>query len=193
MPSPLHLILGACSMHLTLTLALTLLGLGTTVQAAGLESGTTPTIAVSISDVITTLRDGVEGVGDVYTWDRRNPIYKEDTMIGDNEGHYIRLTNEGDDSEWDCVFTAFFEDGQIHGVGPFNSGETQMAVSGGTGKYVGAVGSLGLSFADFVNADGSPNATGLYYAYNYVFDLELAEDLMESDVHENSEDRLRRG
>ena len=55
-------------------------------------------------------------------------------VLGDNEGHCVRLTNAGADSEWYCTFTIFFMDGQIHAHGPFNSGVTTCTITGGKGK-----------------------------------------------------------
>lgn len=129
------------------------------------------TIQVGKSDAVTTLRDdGTEGLGDVFTWDRSNNIYattnldrlNSHTLIGDNQGHCIRLTNAGDNSEWDCFFTVFLKDGQLHAHGPFNAGVTQVAITGGTGAYKGATGSMELSYAGEV--DG-------VFAYNYIFHL----------------------
>eukprot|EP00542_Grammatophora_oceanica_P013787 CAMPEP_0194027584 /NCGR_PEP_ID=MMETSP0009_2-20130614/1722_1 /TAXON_ID=210454 /ORGANISM="Grammatophora oceanica, Strain CCMP 410" /LENGTH=185 /DNA_ID=CAMNT_0038666709 /DNA_START=1288 /DNA_END=1845 /DNA_ORIENTATION=+ len=130
------------------------------------------TIQVGTSDTITTLRDDdTEGLGDIFTWDRRNQIYatseldqvSSSTLIGDNQGHCVRLTNQGDNSEWDCFFTIFFEEGQIHAHGPFNAGVTIDAITGGTGAYEDATGSMELSYAGEV---------GGVFAYNYVFHLD---------------------
>ena len=155
------------------------------VSAAGLKEGITETIQIGRTDIIQTLRDdGTPNVGDVFTWVRGNKIYNTDTpselvnaeVIGDNQGHCIRLTNEGDNSQWDCDLTLFFPDGQIHAHGPFHTGVTDCVITGGTGAYEGATGFFELSFAGSHNDDLSVNPDGTLFSYNYVFHLKLCND-----------------
>ena len=179
--------------------AITLLSLfASPLLAAELPEGTTATVQLGSTDAINTLKDdGTEGLGDIFTWDRMNKIYKTNdanmissmTPFADNHGHCIRLTNAGDSSMWDCTFTVYFSDGQVHAQGPFTVDATVVAITGGTGVYTGATGTMGLSFASTHNADGSFNATGIYYSYNYVFDIDLDDD----DDGDSDDDRRLRG
>ena len=147
-----------------------------------IPEGKTHTIQVGSSDMISTLMDdGTESLGDVFTWDRSNKIYKTDDptaiasgadVLGDNQGHCVRLTNAGDDSEWDCTFTIFLSDGQIHAHGPFNAGTTTCTITGGSGKYLGATGTMDLFFAETHDATtAAVDANGTIFSYHYVFNL----------------------
>ena len=129
-------------------------------------------LQVGSSDAITTLRDdNTEGLGDIFTWDRSNKIYKTDsiddigehTLIGDNEGYCIRITNEGDNSQYSCTIQIYLEKGEITVVGPFNAGVTYASIVGGTQKYQGVSGQMKLSFAG--ELDGA-------FVYNYVLHID---------------------
>ena len=167
------------------------------VSAVGLKSGITKTIQLGKTDFITTLQDdGSDTLGDVFTWDRANQTIKTEDpaalasaeVVGDNQGHCIRLTNEEPDSEWDCDFTIFFPDGQLHVHGPFNSGVTECAITGGTGAYEDATGFLELSFAGTHDADGTANQSGTIFSYNYNFHLNLAHDDDDTNDNDNTND-----
>jgi hypothetical protein len=62
---------------------------------------------------------------------------------------------------WECFWTLRLEDGQITVEGPFyDTGDSVMAVTGGTGKYAGAKGSMKLHARD---AKGS--------SYDFIYEL----------------------
>ena len=144
------------------------------------------TIQVGNSDQVTNIRsDGSDGPGDIFTWDRRNKIYLTadlDDVIkgtaevfGDNEGHCILLTTEGESPpysapgyQWDCSYTIYVYDqngdveGTISAHGPFNDGTTVDVITGGSGKYEGVTGSMELLTVGQV---------GDKFAYAYIFQL----------------------
>lgn len=101
------------------------------------------TIQVGLTDTVTTLRDnGTASVGDIYTWNTGNKIYATadptalngSPVVGENQGHCVRLTNAGADSMWDCTITIFLYDGQLECHGPFSTNTTQCVITGG--RYV---------------------------------------------------------
>jgi allene oxide cyclase len=78
--------------------------------------------------------------------------------IGSDQGYCVR-TVVG--KSWECMWTLLLKGGQITVEGPFmDEGDSLFAVTGGTGKYAGAKGSLKLHARD---AKAS--------SYDFVYDL----------------------
>jgi hypothetical protein len=96
----------------------------------------------------TTIDLGAKGdsVGDTLVF--ANDIYdaQDANKIGTDQGSCAR-TVVG--KSWECAWTVFLPDGQIVVEGPFyDSGDTTLAITGGTGKYAGATGSMTLKARD---------------------------------------------
>jgi hypothetical protein len=96
----------------------------------------------------TTIDLGAKGdsVGDLLTF--ANPLLSPDdkTEVGKDQGYCVRVIAG---KSWECFWTAIFKEGQITVEGPFyDSGDSVMAVTGGTGKYAGARGSMTLHARD---------------------------------------------
>ena len=107
-----------------------------------------------------TLDLGTKGdsVGDLLTF--ANPIYDaaNKVKVGTDQGYCVRVVAG---KSWECFWTLLLKDGQVTIEGPFfDSGDSVMAVTGGTGKYAGARGSLKLHPRD---AKGT--------AYDFTYDL----------------------
>ncbi|HVO44893.1 MAG TPA: allene oxide cyclase family protein [Steroidobacteraceae bacterium] len=107
-----------------------------------------------------TLDLGAKGdsVGDLLTF--ANPIYDaaNKVKVGTDQGYCVRVVAG---KSWECFWTLLLKDGQITIEGPFfDGGDSVMAVTGGTGKYAGARGSLKLHPRD---AKGT--------AYDFTYDL----------------------
>ena len=97
-------------------------------------------------------------VGDVLVF--ANKVYDAANKleVGSDQGYCVR-TVAG--KSWECFWTLILKAGQITVEGPFmDSGDSRLAVTGGTGKYAGARGSLKLH-----PRDATP--TG----YDFVYDL----------------------
>jgi hypothetical protein len=97
-------------------------------------------------------------VGDLLVF--ANKVYDTANKIevGSDQGYCVR-TVAG--KSWECFWTLTLKAGQITVEGPFlDSGDSLLAVTGGTGKYAGARGSLKLH-----PRDATP--TG----YDFVYDL----------------------
>jgi hypothetical protein len=95
---------------------------------------------------------GKEGLGrgDLLTF--RNPIYDQTntTQVGTDQGFCVRLSKfkENKSGSWECQWTTFLNDGasSITVESPFyDTGLGAGAITGGTGAYLGASGSLDLS------------------------------------------------
>jgi allene oxide cyclase len=64
------------------------------------------------------------------------------TQIGTDQGFCVR-TIAG--KSWECIWTLTLKAGQITVEGPFfDEGDSLLAITGGTGKYAGAKGSMKL-------------------------------------------------
>jgi allene oxide cyclase len=112
------------------------------------------------ADTDATLDLGAKGdsVGDLLTF--ANPVYDSanKTRVGSDQGYCVRVIAG---KSWECFWTLRLEDGQITVEGPFyDTGDSVMAVTGGTGRYAGAKGAMKLHPRD---AKGS--------SYDFSYDL----------------------
>jgi allene oxide cyclase len=103
---------------------------------------------VEHADTDATLDLGVKGdsVGDLLTF--ANPVYDaaNKTQVGSDQGYCVRVIAG---KSWECFWTLRLKEGQITIEGPFyDAGDSVMAVTGGTGKYAGAKGSMKLHSRD---------------------------------------------
>jgi len=135
-------------------LAAATLGAGTQIAQAG------ETIKVVERPVNETTVDiGAKGdsVGDLLTF--ANPVFDADNkvQIGSDQGYCVRVVVG---KSWECFWTILLKKGQITVEGPFaDEGDSTFAITGGTGQYVGAKGSLKLHPRD---------ATPTGYDFTYV-------------------------
>ena len=96
----------------------------------------------------TTIDLGAKGdsVGDLLTF--ANPIYDaaNKTKLGSDQGYCVRVVVG---KSWECFWTLMLAEGQITVEGPFfDTGDSVMVVTGGTGKYAGAKGDMKLHARD---------------------------------------------
>jgi len=99
-----------------------------------------------------------DSVGDLLVF--ANKIYDaaNKTQLGTDNGYCVR-TVVG--KSWECFWTLTLKSGQITVEGPFmDTGDSLLAVTGGTGKYAGAKGSMKLHWRD-------PTPT----SYDFTYDL----------------------
>jgi allene oxide cyclase len=103
---------------------------------------------VERADTDTTTDLGAKGdsAGDLLTF--ANPVFDaaNKTKLGTDQGYCIRVVAG---KSWECFWTLLLATGTIAVEGPFyDSGDSVMAITGGTGKYVGAKGDLKLHARD---------------------------------------------
>jgi allene oxide cyclase len=80
------------------------------------------------------------------------------TQVGTDQGYCVR-TIVG--KSWECFWTLSLKAGQITVEGPFmDEGDSLLTVTGGTGKYAGAKGSMKLHPRDAKSS-----------SYNFTYDL----------------------
>jgi allene oxide cyclase len=92
----------------------------------------------------------------------RWPIRKADGPNATDNGYCIRTVPTGM-TEWECTWTTLLPGGHITVEGPCydNGTDTTLAITGGTGRYTGAEGSM------LLHATGHPVGS----EYNFVFAL----------------------
>ncbi len=93
--------------------------------------------------VIDQLPEG-DSAGDLLVF--ANPVFDADNQqqVGTDQGWCIRTDVAG--GAWECTWTLILSQGQIVVQGPFlDSGDSTLAIIGGTGDFSGATGEMGLS------------------------------------------------
>jgi hypothetical protein len=121
-----------------------LLGLATGMSALAGER--LIVIEHAITDHTTDLPPKGDSAGDLLTF--ANPIFTSDdrTQIGRDQGYCVRVEVA---RSWECLWTLRLKEGQITVQGPFDdSGDTDLTITGGTGKYAGARGTMHLHARD---------------------------------------------
>lgn len=106
------------------------------------EMETLAVIEHATSDTVTDTGATGDSSGDLLTF--ANEIFDKDnaTKVGTNNGWCIRVSVG---KSWECFWTLTLADGQIMVEGPFlDSGDSVLAITGGTGKYAGARGEMAL-------------------------------------------------
>src|SRR5437016_3499468 len=82
--------------------------------------------------------------GNVLTF--ANPVYdgSDAKKAGSDSGFCVRIVVK---KSWECLWTTFLSGGQITVEGPFSdAGNTVLAITGGTGTYANARGSMDLKY-----------------------------------------------
>jgi allene oxide cyclase len=82
--------------------------------------------------------------GNILTF--ANDVYNgaDATKVGSDQGYCVRIVVG---KSWECNWTTFLPNGQITVEGPFSdTGNTVVAITGGTGKYAKARGWMELNY-----------------------------------------------
>jgi allene oxide cyclase len=110
----------------------------------------------ALTDTTVDLGAPGDSVGDLLTF--ANPVYDaaNKVQLGTDQGYCVRVAVG---KSWECFWTLILKEGQVTVEGPFfDQGDSLMAVTGGTGKYAGAKGSMKLHPRD---------AKGSSYKFTY--------------------------
>jgi allene oxide cyclase len=128
-------------------LAALLVGIVVTVSFAAYPRVMSPTrlhvIEHGQSDHYTDLGKSGDSAGDLLTF--HNPIYNatNSKRIGHDQGECIRISPRH--GSWECRWMTFVPGGSITVEGPFyDRRSSTLAITGGTGDYSNARGSMGL-------------------------------------------------
>jgi allene oxide cyclase len=95
------------------------------------------------TDVVTNQGDGAgDVVGDILTF--TNDVFDRanSSKVGSDQGYCVRMSVG---VSWECVWTTILSRGQLTVEGPFyDTRDSVLAITGGTGKYANARGSMEL-------------------------------------------------
>ena len=84
-----------------------------------------------------------------------NPVFDAANkhQVGSDEGNCVRASTK--QGRWECMWTTFLPKGQITAEGPYRDAfaTTQLAVTGGTGRYASARGRMVLHLRSDGNFD----------------------------------------
>jgi allene oxide cyclase len=126
--------------------------LGTMLVGCGGDVEKEPTVrtihVVEHADTDVTTDNAPEGdsVGDILTF--ANVLFDESNtrQVGTDQGYCVRVVVG---QSYECMWTAFLEEGQLTVEGPFfdTKGST-LAITGGTQDFEGARGQMQLEFRD---------------------------------------------
>jgi allene oxide cyclase len=131
----------------------------TLLSATAMAAGHLVVVEHAVTD--TTVPVGGQGdkLGNLLVF--ANPVYDSAnrTRVGRDQGYCVRVALG---RSWECFWTLFLSGGQITSEGPYyDQGDSMMVVTGGTGRYMGAKGSLKLHARD---AKGS--------SFDFIYDLD---------------------
>jgi allene oxide cyclase len=118
--------------------------------------GSVHVIEHATSDAVT--NGSGDSAGNILTF--ANDVYDaaDAHKVGTDQGYCVRIVVG---ATWECNWTTFLSGGQITVEGPFSdTGNTVLAITGGTGAYRNARGSMQLKFHNPAGTD-----------FDFVFDL----------------------
>jgi allene oxide cyclase len=115
------------------------------VASPAASAATTLTVVEhAVTDTVIDVGKAGDSTGDLLTF--HNKIYDEAdaAIVGSDQGSCIRISPKK--GSWECLYTTFLEGGSITVETPFYDAKASVgAVTGGTGTYSGASGTLDLS------------------------------------------------
>ena len=116
----------------------------------------------AITDTVQMFHPPKESLGDVLGF--HNPVYNASNTkkVGMDNGFCIRTVATGK-TEWECTWTTLLRGGDLVVQGPYydDGTNTTLAITGGTGKYTGAQGTM------LLHATGHPVGS----EYDFIFTL----------------------
>jgi allene oxide cyclase len=115
------------------------------VASPAASAATTLTVVEhAVTDTVIDVGKAGDSTGDLLTF--HNNIYDEAdaAIVGSDQGSCIRISPKK--GSWECLYTTFLEGGSITVETPFYDAKASVgAVTGGTGTYSGASGTIDLS------------------------------------------------
>jgi hypothetical protein len=117
----------------------------------------------AITDTVQQFHPPKNSLGDVLGF--HNPVYNSSNKrrIATDNGYCIRTVATGK-TEWECTWTTLLPGGNLTVEGPYRDDgtDTTLTITGGTGAYMGAEGSM------LLHATGHPVGS----EYDFIFTLD---------------------
>ena len=116
----------------------------------------------AITDTVQQFHPPNNSLGDVLGF--HNPVYNASNTrrVGMDNGFCIRTVATGK-TEWECTWTTLLRGGDLVVQGPYydDGTDTTLAITGGTGRFTGAAGSM------LLHATGNPVGS----EFDFIFTL----------------------
>jgi hypothetical protein len=112
-------------------------------KSKGADGGSIHVIEHATSDAVTN-GSAADAAGNILTF--ANDVFDsaDKTKVGSDQGYCVRIVVG---KTWECNWTTFLAGGQITVEGPFSdTGNTAVAITGGTGKFRNARGWMELNY-----------------------------------------------
>jgi allene oxide cyclase len=158
-----HLIITAVISLLVATFAGALFSLHSSPSAQAGDNQTIHVVEHAITDTVQEFHPGSPSLGDVLGF--HNPVFDaaDQKQVGTDNGDCVRTVATGK-TEWECFWTVVLAQGQITVEGPYydDGTDTTLAITGGTGIYLGASGQM------LLHARGNP----LGSEYDFIYHLD---------------------
>lgn len=135
-------ILAAAAVFSALALTVSLVAVST----AGPNVTRIAVVERATTDTVVDLTTNGDSTGDLLTF--HNELFDEsnEDVVGSNQGECVRIEVG---VSWECRWVNFLEGGSITVEGPFfDAGPSALAITGGTGAFRGARGSMRLVARD---------------------------------------------
>ena len=116
----------------------------------------------AVTDTVQEFHPGTMSLGDVLAWHNRVYNVADTQQIATDNGYCVRTVATGK-TEWECAWTTLLPGGHITVEGPYydDGTDTTLTITGGTGVYAGAKGSM------LLHATGHPAGS----EYDFIFTL----------------------
>lgn len=141
----------------------TFLTLRGTPAAQASDSRTIHVVEHAITDTVGDTLPAGDSLGDTLGF--HNPVFdaSNEHQVGTDNGACFRTVTGNGTGEWECIWTTILKDGQITVEGPFldDGTDTTLAITGGTGAYTGAKGTM------LLHARGNPVGS----EFDFIFHL----------------------
>ncbi len=157
-----YLILTAVFSLLIGAIAGILLSLHGSPSAQAASQKTIHVVEHAITDTDQQFHPPNDSLGDVLAF--HNPVFDEadKKQVGTDNGDCVRTVAVGK-TEWECFWTVILAEGQITVEGPYydDGTDTTLAITGGTGIYLGARGQM------LLHARGDPVGSEYDFIYHF--------------------------
>ena len=113
-------------------------------SAGASKSSVIHVVERATTDAVTNGDAKAEKVGNVLTFGNKVYDSANKNKVGSDEGYCIRIVVG---KTWECSWTTFLKSGSISVQGKFSdTGDTVLAITGGTGSYASARGVMNLNY-----------------------------------------------